>query len=73
MKRYLCFTFDDCDPRGGFDDFLNSFDELAVARAAIVHSNADFGQVVDSETGELLLRYEAGAGFRLPGTLPAVA
>lgn len=55
MKRYLLFTGDNYYPSGGWDDFVDSFDSLPDALAALgAHGRKmDWFHVVDSHTGKM--------------------
>jgi hypothetical protein len=52
LKRYLAFAYDRYYPCGGWSDFIGSFDDIDEAQAAIAKTKADFGDIVDTETGE---------------------
>lgn len=60
MKRYLLFTGYDYYPDGGWSDFKESFDSLEEAIAASQKSPyyCDWNQVVDTETMEIVCRFD---------------
>jgi len=61
MKRFLVFTGDEHYPNGGWDDFVGSFDTLAEAMDRLILKRADWGQIVDSQTGDIIKRTSYGS------------
>ena len=55
MKRYLLFAGDDYYPAGGWGDFVDSYDSVAEAIAALGAGDRryDWFHVVDSQTGKI--------------------
>ncbi len=51
MKRYILFGYDGYYPRGGWNDFIASFDTVAEAFDAI---RRDYFQIVDLTTGKIV-------------------
>lgn len=54
MKRYLVFAGYEYYPRGGWGDFVGSFDDLDEAKAC--SPETDWLEVVDRETSEVIHR-----------------
>jgi len=61
MKQYLLFAGDNYYPAGGWDDFIDSFDEPEDAVIAgevkethygITHKKYDWYHIIDSKTGK---------------------
>jgi len=56
MKRFLVFAGANYYPRGGWKDFLDSFDtkeESLVALIGAMKDGKDWGQILDTQSGEL--------------------
>jgi hypothetical protein len=54
MKRFLLFAFDSHYPRGGWDDFRDSYDTKEEAVEAVAKMKCEWWQVVDSEAGDIV-------------------
>ena len=52
LERYLVFAGWNYYPMGGWDDFEGSFATLVAAETSVGESNAEWKQIIDSETGE---------------------
>lgn len=52
MKRYMLFTMDQYYPRGGWNDFHDSYNTTEEAIEAVASTKCDHWHVVDSTTGE---------------------
>lgn len=48
IKRYLVFGGYNYYPSGGWDDFIDSFDDVSEAQACVLKSNVEWWQVVDT-------------------------
>ena len=54
MKQFLVFAFDQYYPVGGWHDLAGQFDTLDEAREFAAASNADWTQIVDLQTGDIV-------------------
>lgn len=54
MKRFLLFVFDEFYPRGGWNDFVDSYETLEAAQARARTRRSDFYQIVDQTLGEVV-------------------
>jgi hypothetical protein len=54
MKRFFLFAFDTYYPRGGWDDFRDSYETKEEAVIAAANAKCDWWQVVDSEAGDIV-------------------
>lgn len=54
MERFLLFAWDQYYPRGGFNDLVGDYEseELAREQWASMKRRADWGQIVDINTGQ---------------------
>lgn len=57
MNRYFVFAGERYYPSGGWNDFVNSFSSLEVAKEAALATKEDWAHVVDSETGRVVFSY----------------
>jgi hypothetical protein len=57
MKRYWLFSFPNCYPSGGFEDFNGSFDTIIECDKAQEKTNNEMGHIFDSETKTILKEY----------------
>lgn len=53
MKRYLLFVYDDFYPRGGPDDMVGDFDELAECRPVVDANVGRYAKALDTQTGQV--------------------
>lgn len=64
MKRFLVFTFDDCYPGGGWNDYRGDFDTIEEACKRIETLRPDCEQIVDTLTGlEVEIPYADGFAY----------
>lgn len=54
LKRYLMFAGSEYYPAGGWGDFVDSYDTIDEAKAAMSPRHHDWYGLTDSETGEEL-------------------
>ncbi len=56
MKRYLVFAFNNYYPKGGWEDFQDSFDDLSSAHTFAFRLGSEWCnvQVVDLEEGRVI-------------------
>jgi hypothetical protein len=73
MKRFLLFRGEQYYPRGGWHDFVDSFNTLEEARRATFNVESwgwdfdtDWAMVVDSEFCTIVWRFDAGKTRELP-------
>lgn len=69
MKRYAAFAYPNFYPSGGFEDFIESFDTLDEAKAAVVahHAKEDTfdpqGHVADTTELKLICHFDTDGWY----------
>lgn len=58
VKRFLLFIFDEFYPRGGWNDFVDSFDTLEEAQTRAKARRGDWYHIIDTQTGTEVDGYE---------------
>lgn len=57
MKRYWLFQYDNYYPRGGMNDFINSFDSIKDCEDAIEDNRHILGHIYDSLENTVVKSY----------------
>lgn len=63
MKRYLVFSGKDHYPRGGWEDFVGSFDTIDECGKSFTSEPNSWMHIVDSNTGEVVARVYSIGGL----------
>jgi hypothetical protein len=71
MKRYLLFAFDKYYPKGGWEDFIGSFDTIEECKQlSMIERFYDEYQIIDSEIGLEILTMSPQCIHDSPGNNP---